>query len=75
MRSDTLAAVVESVREHLADAPAQARVSTSFATSSDDVLYVGKAKSLRARVRSYFNRGDGRAGIGQMVRADRATSR
>ena len=38
-----------------------------FRDSRGDVLYVGKAKALRARVRSYFNRGDGRAGIGQMV--------
>ena len=33
----------------------------------DDVLYIGKAKSLRSRVRSYFNRGDGRVGIAQLV--------
>ena len=32
-----------------------------------EVLYVGKAKSLRSRVRSYFNRGDGRPGIERMV--------
>ncbi|MFN0155672.1 MAG: excinuclease ABC subunit UvrC [Gaiella sp.] len=39
-----------------------------FRDESDDVLYIGKAKSLRARTRSYFNRGaDGRLGIGQMV--------
>jgi excinuclease ABC subunit C len=33
----------------------------------DDVLYIGKAKSLRARVRSYWTRGDTRAGIEQLV--------
>ena len=38
-----------------------------FRDDSDDVLYVGKAKSLRARVRSYFNRGDQRLGIDRMV--------
>jgi len=39
-----------------------------FRDAQDEVLYVGKAKSLRARVRSYFNRGgDGRIGIGRLV--------
>ena len=40
-----------------------------FRDERDEILYVGKAKSLRARVRSYFNRGgDARAGIDQLVR-------
>jgi excinuclease ABC subunit C len=30
-------------------------------------IYVGKAKSLRPRVRAYFRGGDGRAGMGQLV--------
>ncbi len=39
-----------------------------FRDEQGDVLYIGKAKSLRSRTRSYFNRGaDGRQGIGQMV--------
>ena len=38
-----------------------------FRDARDDVLYVGKAKSLRARVRTYFNKGDGRPGIERMV--------
>ena len=39
-----------------------------FRDERDEILYVGKAKSLRARVRSYFNRGgDARQGIGQLV--------
>ncbi|MBM3676482.1 MAG: excinuclease ABC subunit UvrC [Actinobacteria bacterium] len=38
-----------------------------FRDADDDVLYIGKAKSLRARVRTYFNRGDGRPGIDRMV--------
>jgi excinuclease ABC subunit C len=38
-----------------------------FRDEAGEVLYVGKAKSLRSRVRSYFQRGDGRAGTAQLV--------
>jgi excinuclease ABC subunit C len=38
-----------------------------FRDERGDVLYVGKAKSLRSRVRSYFQRGDGRPGAAQLV--------
>jgi excinuclease ABC subunit C len=39
-----------------------------FRGERDEVLYIGKAKSLRARVRSYWNRsGDLRQGIERMV--------
>jgi excinuclease UvrABC nuclease subunit len=38
-----------------------------FRDERDEVLYIGKAKSLRARVRSYFNRGDARPGMGELV--------
>ena len=58
--------MVESVREQLATLPRGPGVYL-FRDEADDVLYVGKAKSLRARVRSYFNRGDGRIGIERMV--------
>jgi excinuclease ABC subunit C len=51
-----------------------ARLSTGpgvylFRGSREEVLYVGKAKSLRPRVRQYFQsgRGDNRAGIDQLV--------
>ncbi len=37
-----------------------------FRDEAGDVLYVGKAKSLRSRVRSYFQRGDGRMGTAQL---------
>ena len=38
-----------------------------FRDAAGEVLYVGKAKSLRSRVRSYFQRGDGRPGAAQLV--------
>jgi excinuclease ABC subunit C len=38
-----------------------------FRDGPGEVLYVGKAKSLRSRVRSYFQRGDGRIGTAQLV--------
>src|SRR6187431_646041 len=38
-----------------------------FRDEAGDVLYVGKAKSLRPRVRSYFQRGDARMGTAQLT--------
>jgi len=38
-----------------------------FRDEGGEVLYVGKAKSLRSRVRSYFQSGDGRAGTAQLT--------
>ena len=44
-----------------------------FRDEQGEPLYVGKAKSLRSRVRSYFQRGNGRAGINAMIALDLAT--
>jgi excinuclease ABC subunit C len=38
-----------------------------FRGPRDEVMYVGKAKSLRSRVRSYFRAGDARLGLDQMT--------
>ena len=38
-----------------------------FRDEAGEVLYVGKAKSLRSRVRSYFQRGDSRFGAARLV--------
>jgi excinuclease ABC subunit C len=55
------------IREQLSALPGGPGVYL-FRSANDDVLYVGKAKSLRSRVRSYFNRGgDGRVGIARLV--------
>jgi excinuclease ABC subunit C len=56
----------ERVKEQLRTLPTKPGVYL-FRDASGDVLYVGKAKSLRSRVRSYFQRTqDGRAQIQQL---------
>jgi excinuclease ABC subunit C len=60
--------VAADVREKLRKLPAKPGVYL-FRDARGDVLYVGKAKSLRPRVRSYFQegRGDNRAQIPRLV--------
>jgi excinuclease ABC subunit C len=56
----------DKLQERLKSLPAKPGVYL-FRDDRGDVLYVGKAKSLRPRVRSYFQRtGDGRAQIQQL---------
>ena len=38
-----------------------------FRDAVDDVLYVGKASSLRSRVRTYFRGGDSRVGLDRLI--------
>jgi len=53
---------------HLADGLPRTPGVYYFVDKNDVVLYVGKAKDIKARVRTYFNGGDGRRKIGRLVR-------
>jgi excinuclease ABC subunit C len=58
---------VADVQEQLQNLPGKPGVYI-FRDERGEPLYIGKAKSLRSRVRSYFQHGgDGRAGIARMV--------
>ena len=56
----------ENLEEKLRALPRQPGVYL-FRDRKADVLYVGKAKSLRSRVRSYFQRGDTRSSMVRLV--------
>jgi excinuclease ABC subunit C len=56
----------ERIEEQLKGLPAKPGVYL-FRNAKGTVLYVGKAKSLRSRVRSYFRGGDSRLGLDRMV--------
>jgi excinuclease ABC subunit C len=61
----------ERVEAQLKAVPAKAGVYL-FRDAKGDVLYVGKAKALRPRVRSYFRAGDARRGLEKMaIRVER----
>ncbi|MGI8649343.1 MAG: DEDD exonuclease domain-containing protein [Rubrobacter sp.] len=58
---------VKPQKQHLAKNLPQTPGVYYFLGKNDTVLYVGKAKNLRSRVRTYFNGGDGRRKIGRLV--------
>ena len=54
-------------KQHLAEGVPDTPGVYYFMDKHGTTLYVGKAKNLRARVRTYFNGGDGRRKIGHLV--------
>ncbi len=59
---------VEPQKGHLAEGLPRTPGVYYFVDKDGNVLYVGKAKELKARVRTYFNGGDGRRKVGRLVR-------
>ena len=58
---------VKPQKQHLADGVPNTPGVYYFVDKHGVILYVGKAKDLKARVRTYFNGGDGRRKIGRLV--------
>ena len=54
-------------KQHLASAVPNTPGVYYFVDKHGTTLYVGKAKDLKARVRTYFNGGDGRRKVGRLV--------
>jgi DNA polymerase III subunit epsilon len=54
-------------KQHLAEGIPYTPGVYYFLDKRGTTLYVGKAKNLRARVRTYFNGGDGRRKVGRLV--------
>ncbi len=59
---------VKPQKGHLADHLPKRTGVYYFVDKHGTVLYVGKAKDLKSRVKTYFNGGDGRRKIGRLVR-------
>ena len=58
---------VKPQKQHLAEGIPGTPGVYYFVDKHGTILYVGKAKNLKARVRTYFNGGDGRRKIGRLV--------
>src|ERR687893_74855 len=58
---------VKPQKQHLAEGVPATPGVYYFVDKHGTTLYVGKAKNLKARVRTYFNGGDGRRKIGRLV--------
>jgi DNA polymerase III subunit epsilon len=58
---------VKPQKQHLAEGVPNTPGVYYFLDKHGTTLYVGKAKNLRARVRTYFNGGDGRHKVGRLV--------
>ncbi|CAA9425023.1 MAG: DNA polymerase III epsilon subunit-related protein MSMEG4261 [uncultured Rubrobacteraceae bacterium] len=59
---------IEPQKGHLAEHLPRGPGVYYFVDKHDTTLYVGKAKDLKSRVKTYFNGGDGRRKIGRLVR-------
>ncbi len=58
---------IKAQKQHLAEGIPNTPGVYYFVDKNGTVLYVGKAKDLKVRVRTYFNGGDGRRKIGRLV--------
>ncbi len=58
---------VKPQKQHLAEGIPRTPGVYYFVDKHGTILYVGKAKDLKARVRTYFNGGDGRRKVGRLV--------
>lgn len=59
---------IEPQKGHLAEHLPRTPGVYYFVDKHGTVLYVGKAKNLKSRVKTYFNGGDGRRKVGRLVR-------